>query len=163
MYDNLKPSYEEIHNACVDVAAAIDATLLGIKQVVGIARGGLLPAVILSHLLNLPLLLVEYSSKNGKGDNKNHKNVLPLVEPQDGNVLVVDDICDSGGTLREVAAHFTKCGVTVYTAALYYKVQLTPQIVPDYVWKTIPLDAGWVHFPYERNEYLIYNQSLVRN
>lgn len=157
MYNNMNPSYEEIHNACKDIASSIDAEHLGIKQIVGIARGGLLPAVILSHLLNLPLLLVEYSSKTGNGDDKNHKNVLPLVEAQDGNVLVVDDICDSGGTLNEVAAHFTSCGVIVYTATLYYKIQLTPKIVPDYVWKTIPLDAGWVMFPYERNEYLTSN------
>lgn len=170
MYDNLRPSYEEIHNACMDMALQIYSTHLNIKQIIGIARGGLLPAVVLSHQLSLPLLLVEYSSKHGQGDDKNHKNILPQIDPQDGAILLVDDISDSGKTLNELGAHFTKHGVTCYTAVLYYKIPTTPQTVPDFVWRTIPHDADWIIFPYERNEYLTpdinsptrHLQSMVR-
>tara|TARA_Y100000385_G_scaffold225060_1_gene235417 strand:+ start:1978 stop:2526 length:549 start_codon:yes stop_codon:yes gene_type:complete len=49
-----------------------------IESVTGLARGGLIPAVIISHKLNLPYV----------------SNVFT-------NTLVIDDICDSGKTLEE--------------------------------------------------------------
>ena len=171
MYDNLRPSYEEIHNACKDISLLIDPVQLGITQVVGVARGGLLPAVILSHMLKLPLLVVDYSSKHGNGDDKNHNNALPRIDPHRGGILLVDDICDSGQTLNELALHFVECNVAVYTAVLYHKTHDKQPMTPDFTWKTIPHDAGWVIFPYERDEYLSpdfngptrFLQSLVRS
>ena len=155
MYNHLKPSYEEIHNACVDMAEQIEIDKLNIKQVAGVARGGLLPGVILSHILKLPLLLIDYSSKGGKGDDKNHKNNIPLLSPANGPILIVDDICDSGKTLREIYEHYQFCNVEVYTAVLYHKLLKDKQLfIPDYVWRSVPEDSGWVIFPYERNEYL---------
>lgn len=170
MYDHLRPSYEEIHNACVDLVRAIEREMIPFKYVAGIARGGLLPAVVMSHIMNLPLLLVDYSSKEGNGDDKDHGNNLPVVTPADGPVLIVDDICDSGKTLKEIIEHFTSNNVIVYTAVLYFKTLERQLTVPDFVWRTIPHDAGWVIFPYERNELLTpdvnaptrYLQSLVR-
>lgn len=50
-------------------------------SIAGIPRGGLIPAVILSHKLGLPL--------------------IPLTEAN-FNTLVVDDICDSGKTLLDL-------------------------------------------------------------
>lgn len=154
MYDMLKPSYDEIHNACREFALRIENSRPNIKAVVGIARGGLLPAVIISHMLNKPLIVVEYSSKEGKGDDKNHANVLPTMTPEQGPVLVVDDICDSGHTLNEIVYHFTKQNVETFTAVLYYKSHEKQVMNPDLTWRTIPHDAGWVFFPYERIEFL---------
>ena len=171
MYDNLRPSYEEIHNACRDIASRVESSYLNIKQVGGIARGGLLPATILSHMLKLPLLLIDYSSKEGKGDDKNHQNVLPELTSADGNLLLVDDICDSGRTMNEIVGHFVRRHVAVYTAVLFYKTHDKQTVIPDFVWRTIPHDSGWVIFPYERNEYLYpdvegptrFLKSLVRD
>jgi uncharacterized protein len=50
-----------------------------IDSVFGIARGGMIPAVMISHRLNLPWSNV----------------MLP-------NTLVIDDICDTGHTLKIV-------------------------------------------------------------
>lgn len=171
MYDTLKPSYEEIHNACHDFTIAIEHVIPNIKAVVGISRGGLHPAMILSHMLSKPLVVVEYSSKEGKGDDKNHTNDLPTITPEQGPVLVVDDICDSGHTLNEIVYHFTKQNVKTYTAVLYYKTHNQQVMAPDMKWRTIPANSGWVVFPWERNEVLYPDyeyptrtlQSMVRN
>ena len=61
-----------------------------IDSVTGIARGGLIPAVMLSHKLGVP-----YTQAVGP------------------NTLVVDDICDSGVTLKDAPG--------VYTATLHHK------------------------------------------
>lgn len=170
MYDHLKPSYEEIHNACKDIALRIDVERLNITNVVGVARGGLLPAVILSHILDLPLLLADYSAKEGKGDDKNHRNFVPFPEDTSGALLLVDDICDSGKTLEELVRIYNEKYIVAYTAVLYFKTHDEQPIVPNYVWKIIPHDSDWVIFPYERNEFLEpdfegptrYLKSLVR-
>ena len=55
-----------------------------IDSIHGIARGGLIPAVLISHKLGLPYTNV----------------ILP-------NTLVVDDICDSGATLEKAPGVWT--------------------------------------------------------
>ena len=58
-----------------------------INRVAGIPRGGLIPAVMISHAFNIPY--ISYSSAKGlsKFDRK--------------RTLVIDDICDSGLTLAD--------------------------------------------------------------
>lgn len=61
-----------------------------IKAIIGIPRGGLVPAVLLSHKLSVPMItILEYQN-----------NVDDFISRLSANeVLVVDDICDSGKTL----------------------------------------------------------------
>ena len=60
--------------------------------IVGIARGGLTPGVMISHWLNLPFKPIHASLR----DFPHWEAYLP--KPTDKRVLVVDDICDSGET-----------------------------------------------------------------
>jgi hypoxanthine phosphoribosyltransferase len=126
--------------------------------VVGLTRGGLIPAVRISHLMDIPMVAVNYSSVSGRGDNKNHQNALPAIYgrgivsgegklPEMPTLLVVDDICDSGRTMQEVYDHYSKQGHRVWTAALYYKESAVME--PDFYWQRIGADAPWVIFPFE--------------
>lgn len=66
--------------------------------ILGIARGGLVPAVYLSHRLKLPMLSVRISLRD-----HSHTDDLEVVANklrQGKRILVIDDICDSGDTLR---------------------------------------------------------------
>ena len=144
----LNPSYQQLHNACVDIAKEVIKTT-SIKRIIGVARGGLLPAVIISHVADKPLTVVEYSSKAGMGDDKSHTNTLPSLKPEDGPVLIVDDICDSGHTLNEIVHHFNSIGVEVMTAVLFYKTHDNQVMIPDFTWQEISSNSGWVTFPFE--------------
>lgn len=144
----LHPSYNDIHNACYEATLMFNSYGFKFDRIIGISRGGLLPAITLSHLLEIPMTPISYSARNGKGDDKNHENVFPSVE-EGQIVLLVDDICDSGNTLYEVKNHYENQRVMIYTLALYYKSHAVPVIIPDFKWRTIPEDAGWVIFPYE--------------
>jgi hypoxanthine phosphoribosyltransferase len=77
--NTLTPSYDEIHTACLGFAKFFEQKNWKFDLVVGIARGGLIPAVILSHLLDLPLLPIDYSSRKGRGDDRDHTNLLPSI------------------------------------------------------------------------------------
>lgn len=158
------PSYGNIHKACKEVfIPAIDNLEHKPDFIVGLSRGGLIPATVLSHMTDIPLFPVKYSSKSGNGDNKNHDNELPAIAPWFSKdelgepllnvptLLIMDDISDSGNTLREVSDHYRSKGHRVYTAALYYKELTNAVIVPDIIWNTIPEDFDWIIFPWERD------------
>ena len=69
--------------------------------VIGIGRGGLVPAVFISHQLDLPMLSVDHSSKvPGFADE-----LLGKVAEKSAagtRLLFVDDINDSGGTIEYI-------------------------------------------------------------
>ena len=143
------PTYNQIHNACHEfINVQARRFLLDSNDIiVGLTRGGLIPAAILSHTMNIPMVPVSYSSKTGKGDNKNHRNELPELPAS--RILLVDDICDSGTTLHQVFYHYEARGYEVHTVALYYKELEDGPIVPDIYWQKIPEDAPWIIFPWE--------------
>lgn len=86
------------------------------KYIFGIPRGGLIIAVWLSHQLKLPLI----------------HQMFPHSE-----ILIVDDIADTGKTLKVFEAWDT--------ATLYYKPR--SEIIPTYY---AVETSDWIVFPYER-------------
>lgn len=156
----LKPSYEDIHNACHQAAQLITGYEWQFHRIMGISRGGFFPAMILSHMLKIPVTPVVYSSKVGAGDDKNHHNVLPEVGKHE-RLLIVDDICDTGNTLYEIKSHYELSGMFAYTFALYYKSRAVPVVIPDFKWRVIPEDSPWVIFPYERNEHIKSSKEAI--
>lgn len=71
--------------------------------VVGLGRGGLVPAVYLSHRLNVPMLSVDHSSKMpGFADELLVK--LAAMSSSGTQFLFIDDINDSGGTIEYIKA-----------------------------------------------------------
>lgn len=144
----LKPSYDNLHNAAITMVR--EARSHGwISGVIAPARGGLFFGVIASHKLNVPLHVINYSSKKGAGDDKNHSNVLPELGLVDGHTyLLVDDICDSGNTLTEIADHYVStAGIRIVTAVFHHKEGscFDPEI---YYWR-IPKNSEFIEYPYE--------------
>lgn len=86
----------------------------------GIPRGGMVVAVYLSHYTGIPLTQV--------------------LSP-DKDVLVVDDICDTGDTIGSLAEDF-------HTAVIYYNKKYT-DVVPDF-WVFEATD--FIKFPWETEE-----------
>ena len=109
-------SWDDINILVDELCHTIKASGAQIKSITGIERGGLIPAVMISHRLSIP-----YVTKINK------------------DTLVVDDICDSGETLKTTIAR--------YTATLHYKP--TAVFTPDFYSKEIK-DTTWIVYPWER-------------
>lgn len=139
------PSYDMLHTAALVMVK--EARKLGwIDAIVAPVRGGLMFGVIASHKLNVPLITVNYSSKSGAGDDKNHDNIIPDLS-RFKTVLLVDDIIDSGNTMVELGVAFEQQGVKAITAAFHYKEGAVYH--PDlYFWR-IPEDSEFINYPYE--------------
>lgn len=69
--------------------------------VVGVLRGGIIPAVHISHYFNIPLVPLEWSTRDAVV-GKEIPSELNGYLFSDSNILIVDDICDSGLTLKEI-------------------------------------------------------------
>lgn len=74
--------------------------------IVGLTRGGLVPATMLSHYLDIPMHTLKVSLRD---DNSGPESNLWMAEDAFGydgpvgaekNILIVDDINDSGATLN---------------------------------------------------------------
>jgi uncharacterized protein len=88
MYDEmLNKLYRRIHDKNYDI-------------IIGVTRGGLVPAVHLSHLLGLPMGTVQYQLRDGDG------SMHIVAKEKFKNALIVDDICDTGATLKGLGAIF---------------------------------------------------------
>lgn len=71
--------------------------------IVGLARGGLAPALMLSHYYDAALVTLNVSLRDNKVDNGHDSmDTLKRDHSMGKNILIVDDICDSGKTLRVV-------------------------------------------------------------
>ena len=69
--------------------------------VVGLVRGGAIPAVHFSHYFDTPMVAFKYSLRDHPGADDISK-LTDLLTRSDINILIVDDICDEGHTLHEV-------------------------------------------------------------
>jgi hypoxanthine phosphoribosyltransferase len=118
--------WEDIEEAVIHLASFLKEQ--DVKYVVGVPRGGLIPAVMISHQSGIPLTTLD------------KLEVLGISKEQ---VAIVDDISDSGVTL----ALFITQGYTVVT--LCHKFTC-PIEVSNFKYQVQETD--WVVFPWERKD-----------
>lgn len=117
--------------------------------IVGVARGGLIPAVRLSHITDDTLMRVVDVKFYTDIEKRAEKPLItvPLNENiENYNVLIVDDVADTGKTLLEVKKHVLSLKAKNIKIAVIAK---KPQSIIDpdyYVFET----EKWIIFPWER-------------
>ena len=117
-----KPSMTDVITDVILLGKHIKNMNTKYDLIIGISRGGLIPAVMLSHYLGVPLLPISYSASDGAGDNKEQTNIEILPSFDEGTkILIIDDICDTGNTLKRLHQCYKKQKCVVHTCALYYK------------------------------------------
>lgn len=95
--------YERFLGELEAVALALEADSWRPDFLVGIGRGGLVPAAYLSHRTGIQMLSVDHSSGEvGFGDELLDKLAAKIREGR--RILIVDDINDSGGTIQYLRA-----------------------------------------------------------
>ena len=130
-------NWGDIENLVNELAAKIQLRYQynpEIESIYGCPRGGLIPAVMLSHKLNIPLIVEENQITQ--------------------NTLIVDDICDSGETFLSMLDKHQK-GYEIEDApkfaCLHYKYD-TSDFLPDFFGVEIRDFEGWIVYPWERED-----------
>lgn len=116
------------------------------KAIVAITRGGLVAAAIVARELNLRLIdtvcVASYENETRQGELKLLKGVAESVGKLGRDVLIVDDLVDTGKTAKIVrellpGAHF---------AAVYAKPMGRP-LVDTFI--TEVSQDTWIYFPWD--------------
>ena len=133
------------------VAAALEGDRWKPDYVVGIGRGGLVPAVYLSHRTSIPLLSVDYSSGVPSFAEKLMEK-LAAATREGRAILLVDDINDSGSTIEALRKSLIGHGgadTCVRVAVLIDNLRSPAKV--DYRSRTIDrsTDKRWFVFPWE--------------
>ena len=141
-----KFSYDEIN--ILSRLLATRAKEHNFTHVVGIARGGLFPATIISYALELPLLTCCVSSYN-----KQERNELEVQSDlnlskisKDSKLLVVDDICDTGETINWLTNRLTLAAIDFEAACIFTKRKHVNKL--KYYGTVVPEDK-WIVFTWE--------------
>jgi len=138
-------SWKTVEKLCKKIALQIKQDGFVPDVIVSIARGGVIPSRILCDLLNINEMVVvnvRYYTGIGKTLDQPHFLYLP-PKLSYKNILVVDDIADSGKTLELVKSVYPNCKIAV----LHTKP--TSITKPDYYGEQT---RYWIVYPWEANE-----------
>ncbi len=145
-------TWSRFGDAVKELAAMVAQSGFQPDIILAIARGGLVPAGALGYLLsvkNIFTMNVEYYT--GVNERLEMPVILPpfldLMGLEDRQVLVVDDVADTGHTLDMVLRFCTPKVLEVRSAVLYYKPHSV--VRPHYVWRD---SDRWILFPWASEE-----------
>ncbi|BBE00060.1 phosphoribosyltransferase [Sphingobium amiense] len=133
------------------LSARLDAGGWRPDYLVGIGRGGLVPAVHVSHRLNIPMLSVDYSSKVA-GFAAELLGKIAAQSAAGARLLFIDDINDSGGTIADIRRLLGDRGCdagNLRFAVLLNNIRSRESV--DYRARDIDRDSDrrWFVFPWE--------------
>lgn len=120
-------SWEDV-NRFIKILAK-NLTEIGIRSITGVPRGGLIPAIMLSHEMGIPYVDISRACKKD----------LSIKQ----RTVLIDDISDTGHTLES----YTKHQFSIATLL----TRSTTKVLPTYTGQVVE-NSDWVIFPWERKE-----------
>ena len=150
---HLYVSYDEYHNLIEKLAIKVYQSGWEFDTILCLARGGMRPGDILSRIFDKPLAIMSTSSyRADAGTVQGQLDIARYITTPKGEiagrVLLVDDLADSGVTLRAVVDRLR--GVPsiseLRTAVIWVKGVST--YTPEYYEEMLP-SSPWIHQPFE--------------
>jgi len=138
-------SYDKFNDGINSIVEQIKYQNYKFDYIIGIARGGLIPATVLAYKFKKPILLIEWSNRDS-GIKNISSEVYQII--QNNRILLVDDILDSGLTIKQLSNYISN----FKTATLVYNIE---QDVPcDFYHVKIDRNVNkeWVTFWWDTEE-----------
>jgi len=147
-------SWQTIHDG-------IEALALMVKPlrphlIVGVARGGLVPATLLSHRLNVRLETIKAQAYEGSRRTIERPIRISGWKPDfnKAGVLIVDDIMDTGDTYEAINNNIQYAGIRDPILMTFVSLVKKKECrFPTHMFfAQVPQDV-WVNFPWEAHDY----------
>ena len=143
--------HDEFVEAVHALASMLSSDDWGAQLLVGVGRGGLTPAVFLSHATGLPMVSIDFSTPIPEFN-------AALIEALAGRtrtgerLLFIEDINDSGRTIAAIRAQLRAAGAEM--AGVRFAVLVDNMVSServDHAWRTIDrtVTKDWFVFPWE--------------
>ena len=141
---------EEMELALDEIINQISQTEWFPELIISINRGGCVPGVYLSHAINIPHKVIDVQLRDEK--NKPNLAILENSLISYTNILIIDDINDTGATFKLIQHAINKKELNIYFASLIennssaFKVDFRGKIIDK------SLNPSWIVFPWEEWE-----------
>tara|TARA_B100001741_G_scaffold311642_1_gene313234 strand:- start:2549 stop:2998 length:450 start_codon:yes stop_codon:yes gene_type:complete len=138
---------DDMKTALSKIISQIESSNFTPEIIFSINRGGCIPGVYLSHAINVQHKVIDVQLR----DNTNSPNLEPLTNIilVYNNILIIDDINDTGSTFNFIKKSFKNHNNKLYYASLIenktssFKVNFFGKIIDKSV------DPKWIVFPWE--------------
>lgn len=152
----IRLSWEEVEDLLWKIFLDMKAQGYDPDVLIGVARGGLVPARILMDYLQKKYICT-FQMGHWDGDtslSEKPRIIFPMpdVDLTSKRVLVVDDVSDEGGTMEEVVSYLSPRVKDIRTAVLVRKAD--SRLRSDFCPKTMD-EWMWVMFPWSKHEDLL--------
>ena len=151
---HLYVSYDEYHNLIEKLAIKVYQSGWQFDTILCLARGGMRPGDILSRIFEVPLAIMSTSSyRAGAGTVQGKLDIARYITTPRGEiagrVLLVDDLADSGLTLKAVIDRLRTSypPITELRSAVLW-TKACSSFQPDYSVEFLPTNP-WIHQPFE--------------
>jgi hypoxanthine phosphoribosyltransferase len=116
--------------------------------IIGVGRGGLIPATMLAYKLNKKVMSIGIKTYDDMTQSDSYSLYQPLNVPDNKTkALVVDDICDSGNTFNIINQLYgDNKNIDLHFAALFTKDKSSHYV--DHYGLSIA-EGIWLDFPWE--------------
>jgi len=159
---NLYVSWDEYHLLIERLALKVHASGWAFDQILCLARGGMRPGDVLSRVFDKPLAIMSTSSY--RSDSGTIQGRLELAQyitlPKGqlaGRVLLIDDLADSGVTLKAVVDRLRGMPMISELRSAVLWVKGVSSYTPDYFVEPLPT-SPWIHQPFEQYDGLSPDQ-----
>lgn len=146
-WDDIAFQADEIEKKVIEVMGSER-----INCIVALCRGGAVLGTILSYKFNVPVKYIDFQSQSC--GIKHYSALKQVFSKRHNTVLVVDDILDTGNTIKEVMGVFNETLSDNPDYRAYYAVgcarkkKLVECFTDVIVGEIIPDEKTWVYFPY---------------
>ena len=144
-----KVDYDVIGFLAKSLALRFKITNKSFTHVIGISRGGLLPATVISYALDTKLLVLGLNSYDDGGQTDKMELVQDIdfnKLPEDSRLLIVDDKIDTGNTIDYVKERIGNKFKLVRYVTLFAEKSAKDKV--DHYGVLVP-DETWIDFPWE--------------
>jgi hypoxanthine phosphoribosyltransferase len=160
--DALRLSWDDVYKQSVELAEKIEAyckeTGDQFDTMLVLPRGGYYPGNIVSRELGFPSVNLVHASIGSYDDASTRQRdefqlgqMPPSEQIKNKHVLIIDEVCDTGKTLKFLQDYLVKQGAAeVKTGVLHYKPSMSKtDFKPDwYIGET----DKWIVYPWEPHE-----------
>ncbi|HNT60352.1 MAG TPA: phosphoribosyltransferase [Candidatus Bilamarchaeaceae archaeon] len=147
----LRVSWGGASRMCERLALQVKSSGFSPDTIIGVSRGGLVPARLLSDIMDVgDLQVIRVSFYKGMGKTMEFPQLTQQLTTRiDGKrALLVDDVSDTGRSLKVAKDHLMRMGATeIKVATLHFKPH--SKFRPD---SFVEETKSWLVYPWERNE-----------
>jgi len=149
-------SWQDIEDMTADIIQQIVVDKNNFKPdyVVGLTRGGLIPSTMISHYFQVPMHTLEIKLRDHATVPESNK-WMASDAVQGKNILIVDDINDTGETLSWIKQDWEKSGKVNWESNVRFAVLIENEPSQfgrvNYVSKSINKNENpqWIVYPWE--------------